>query len=636
MAIEASTETSEPRLARLRLPEGLPQISPKWLKAFTLLWLAMFGVAVVAPLASTYLAYQAETQPAWMPLGISVDASDSLRIGGLHSGEARSSGLKIDDRVLAMDGRSVADASTRQMSDWARVGEGAAITFRVEQENGPPREIILTRRASHKDEYYLGSGVSAKVHLAVRQFSSLLASISLIVAAALLFPRRREIVAAILSLALLLISCTFLGTGSFWQHINAEGIVQWLGNAAWCALILVLLVFPSGRFSSRWTVVISLFLPLWWAVTSSGAVSWVVDNLGYITLLGVGVLSLTLRYRKLPAGAERQQLRWVFLGFATGTAAIATAITSMMILTPLGALDSRWWVRGDVILSPLLALGLVAYAGGLLVSMLRYRLYDADAVISRSAGYAVLTVLLAGTFAASAKAMEIAFEVYFGKEAGALPGAIGAGLAVVLITPLNSRIQGWAERRFQKALMALRRDLPECVSDLRETSPLPELLAEVVGRLSHGVRATRGAFLIRGKVALAQGIELEEAQWRVERLALNPDAGSLTWDRADGVFPVRIPLRARHNHGEPVGWLLLGPRPDGSLYGKDEQEVLAELSDPIARAVHIVLQREEAQARQEARHARQEARYTRQEQRVAVLEGHILKLTQKRPRAKTA
>jgi hypothetical protein len=248
---------------------------------------------------------------------------------------------------------------------------------------------------------------------------------------------------------------------------------------------------------------------------------------------------------------------------------------------------------------------------GLLVSLLRYRLYDADQVISRSAGYAVLTLLFGAVFAATAKVVEYFFETSFGGDAGALPGAIGAGLAVVLITPLNNRIQNWAERRFQKGLLRLRRDLPECVADLRETSSLRALLDEVLERISNGVRATRSAVLIGEEVAAVRGGTSEEVSiW--QRSAL-PDeqVEALDCDRSDPLFPMRVPLRVRHGSGAPIGWILLGPRPDGSFYGKDEQEALTEIADPVARAVQIARLREEREARQERRFEALEAKLDR-------------------------
>ena len=65
-------------------------------------------------------------------------------------------------------------------------------------------------------------------------------------------------------------------------------------------------------------------------------------------------------------------------------------------------------------------------------------------------------------------------------------------------------------------------------------------------------------------------------------------------DKADPVFPVRVPLEAE-GHGR-VGWLLLGARPDGSLFGKTERDVIEEIAEPVARAVQVALRREEREA----------------------------------------
>ena len=54
--------------------------------------------------------------------------------------------------------------------------------------------------------------------------------------------------------------------------------------------------------------------------------------------------------------------------------------------------------------------------------MLRYRLYDADAVISRSVTFGALTLLLLGIFAGSEKVIELVGERYFGEELGMLAG----------------------------------------------------------------------------------------------------------------------------------------------------------------------------------------------------------------------
>ena len=61
---------------------------------------------------------------------------------------------------------------------------------------------------------------------------------------------------------------------------------------------------------------------------------------------------------------------------------------------------------------------------------------------------------------------------------------------------------------------------------------------------------------------------------------------------ADADFPIRVPLRSKTDDSELIGWLLVGPRPDGSLLSKDEQRALIDVADPITRAIRIVARRE--------------------------------------------
>ena len=67
------------------------------------------------------------------------------------------------------------------------------------------------------------------------------------------------------------------------------------------------------------------------------------------------------------------------------------------------------------------------------------------------------------------------------------------------------------------------------------------------------------------------------------------DPGPLDCDDDDPVLPMRVAL-----HGDGVGhigWLLLGPRPDGSLYGRDERHALVAIADPVARALAVATKR---------------------------------------------
>jgi len=604
-----------------------PRLRAAGFLAFKALWFALLALAVIAPVAGVYVREQMNARIfhpfALAGIGFEIQEGARIRIRA-RSAEARAAGIEDGERPLAIDGVPVSEAASDASELARRLSgpEGSVLTLTTRLPDGRLATHRLTRSEANIRSAYAGTGIDRRTYRTVQLVLGIFPNYLLIAAAVLLFRRRtRDPVAALLSLSFLMVAANMFHAGFVYRHLDLNFLQGILAVGGWCGFILVLLIFPDGRFVPRWTRWAALLLIPFAVQSYLFLFSWQVDGLLYIAFLAVGVACLALRYRRLSPGTERQQIRWAMFGFVAGIALVAAGI----ILQIIAALDTNpmaevWGAIGSEFL---LAAGVCCLAGGLLVSLLKYRLYDADAVISRSAGYAALTLMLGATFAATARGIEVFLDTWFSGEAGAWPGVIGAGLAVSLITPLHGRVHGWAERRFQKGLLHLRRDLPPCVGDLRETAGMDELLAEIVERIARGVRAGRVAVLLDGKLAAGRGLEAGAAALP----DLPGDASDMIVDHEDALFPLRIPLRSGHGADDaPVGWLLLGPRPDGSLYGKDELDALNEIADPVARAVRIVQLRE-------ARERESRAGAARQERRIKALEKAVAALTPRPARA---
>lgn len=435
-------------------------------------------------------------------------------------------------------------------------------------------------------------------------------AVALAAALLLLLRRPRDPVAALLAVAFLGIGVGTGPSGLTLAELGLETLAGLLRLAGFGALFIGVFVFPGARFEPRWSLSGSLAALVWVTVGWHG-IAWpmvvpiAAFNLAGVALMLMAIAALYVRYSRTPPGTERQQIRWAALGFVVGglLGAIAEVLRNLRDATDDRAVAAATGAV-NVLLGPL-AFALIAL--GLLVSLLRYRLYDADAAISRSAALAVLTVGLGALFAGSSEGAKIFIESSLGRDAGALPAVFAAGLAAVMLNPAYNLVSNWAERLFQKRLTALRRDLPECVEDLRETAGMDDLLDEVLSRTAAGVSAVRAAVLIGGKaVARRETTAAEVRSWRAAGRP-DPAAEELDCDREDPLFPMRVPLRVRHGDRRPVGWILLGPRPDGSFYGKDEREALAEIADPVARALQVVALREAREKKLEARLAAIEA-----------------------------
>jgi hypothetical protein len=168
---------------------------------------------------------------------------------------------------------------------------------------------------------------------------------------------------------------------------------------------------------------------------------------------------------------------------------------------------------------------------------------------------------------------------------------MAAALSTVMVNPIQERIQRWSENKFQKNLVLLRDDLPECVRDLRETASLREMVDEILERVDRGVRAVRSAVIVHGQLLQSRDISSEEVeQWKNSKLG--SDYRDDVCEPTDKLFPIRVPLIPSSDNEPPIGFLVVGPRPDGSIPSRDEQKALKGVSEPIARAIRTVIKRE--------------------------------------------
>jgi hypothetical protein len=293
--------------------------------------------------------------------------------------------------------------------------------------------------------------------------------------------------------------------------------------------------------------------------------------------------------RQTASSELRQQIRWALFGFTGYGILRGVSILSDLL---------KWWTDSfgtqflvEIVAALSFAAGVLVLQLGLLIALLRYRLYDAEVVISRSANFALITFLIGGIFAGANEAVKVFVQGLYGSTSSQTPGIFAAAVATVAVTPLYEKIQAWSEKKFQRNLYLLRDDLPECVRDLRETATTSELIEEVLARIERGVRAVRSAAIVNGKLMNTRGVTADEVDgWRAK--LEGQAAAEESCDASDKLFPVRLPLIPSSDNEAPIGHILVGPRPDGTIPSKDEQKALASVSESIARAIRNVIKRE--------------------------------------------
>ena len=251
------------------------------------------------------------------------------------------------------------------------------------------------------------------------------------------------------------------------------------------ALCTAVVLFPSGSPPSRW----------WWAflgvVWASGCLEYFLayptspefaflpeqldvlaapTNIAFQFCLGVQFLALLARWRRSGI-VEKLQLKWVVYGV---TLAGSTALLVEVVLANLVPI---LYVPGTFVLS----LAVLLIPAGIGVAMLRYRLYDIDAVINLTLVYAVLSATLVALYFAGIVLLQRIFAGFTGHEKLPQLGIVASTLVIAaLFNPLRRRIQSFIDRRFYRRKYDARKTLDTFSSRLRQETNLDALGGDLV------------------------------------------------------------------------------------------------------------------------------------------------------------
>lgn len=593
-----------PAISAPRIPERIPDLKRPWLNIFELFWFACFALALIGPIVGIWYRFSTPAENSQLMLGSRVGlvlSQDDLTHVRFPVGQAAdAAGIEPGDKIIAIEGLPVSKVvplDPRRAKGPGHATDTDYALFSPIIEGNQPIDLNLTLRSpsgevrqyqvrtgeQHIEQAARSRGLSPAL-LKVVDLFHVLTYPFLLFAAWLLHRRKREdLISSVLSLAVLLTigseqpSATFLG---YVAHIP----VSWhrhlydLGNIC---LLAGILLFPFGQLRPRVVVPFLCLLPMLFLLGGD------FYRINFVIFMIAGVMTLLVRLRRTPPSAARQQIKWALFGFSGYSLFLSIALTCDMTKLSVGSFGAQLTL--EVLAGLTFGLAFLSLQLGLLIALMRLRLYDAEVVISRSANVALITLGVAAVFAATADALKQLVYNYYGNSSSEGPVIFAAALSTVLVNPIQERITRWSERRFQHNLVILRDELPDSVRDLRETGNLGELIDDVLARMIKGVMTTHVAAIIDQGVFRTRGISKEAVeQWRGQTPEW--DCGEDICHSHDKLFPLRLPLRP--GEGEDVlGFILVGPRPDGSVPSRDEQKALKEVAEPIARAVRNVIKR---------------------------------------------
>ena len=573
------------------------------LQVFSLIWLALIVSAVPGLVAGVMEDVSRLSEPTMIEIGVGANTNGTtqgLWVFQVGTDEAVEAGIRKDDTITVMNGEWLAGLSSSEiLAILDRTPVGEPVTLEFVSEGGEPQTASLVRDPDN-GRRTLGGVFTLQVLRIIQLVIDPIQKALYLTVAILLLRRRHEIVPQIIGFA--------AAVGSTAQHNwFAEGsladAIQSFSFPLTASLLLVgLILFPAGRFRAVSSCVLAGLLGLefirdW--LHGAGFIDFNFALFSPVLLLWL-LADAALKYRGIDDDMARQQYRWVFF-----TAGLAIVFTITNELANSAALYVTQTYPGEqynaassvlFLVSILMnSLALMVFPVGLVVSLLRFRLYDADTAIGRTTTYILTTLALGLSFFIVERLVAYIGEAVLGGAVGGISYAIAAALAAVALGPIHNALVGWSDRRFQKPLISLRDDLPETVRDLRHTASFETLLDTVLERIIPAIHAKGAAILDRtGKrvlaargmntEALASWVETGPAPVSKKGYALEPD---------DTFAPFAMPLTTKDKSLDTIGWLLVAPRLDGSLINRDARAVLLSLADPVARAMVISEQRQD-------------------------------------------
>lgn len=251
-------------------------------------------------------------------------------------------------------------------------------------------------------------------------------------------------------------------------------------------LLFVLLIFPSGRFVPRWTRwIFVVFLaasaaqflfPL--AILIPGTA---VSDPGWLIALGqltTVALVQVYRYRRVSSPMQRQQTKWVVFGYALPIA-VAVIGTALALIPALAESGSPY----PIVLNDTGFLLTIFPALSFGVAILRYRLWNIDAIIHNALVYGMLTGILGALYFGLILGLE-SFIGLLTRQAFQPVVIVISTLAIYgLFQPLRGRIQNTIDRRFYRRKYDAEKTIAAFAATLRtetDLSHLSEQLTTVV------------------------------------------------------------------------------------------------------------------------------------------------------------
>jgi len=367
----------------------------------------------------------------------------------------------------------------------------------------PGRLEYFTRFADERSLYMLKMDASAYGLLAViLDFIFILAHHTI---ALVIYLRRKDDGMALLVSLALIANGAMIPLALTYSQLQANPVVHGLVNLviylSLVSAILLLYVFPDGRFMPSWTrwvaiLWVLLCLPAIFAPELSISLPSWPTPLQVIVLLsvsGTGVFAQVYRYLKVSSPVQQQQAKWAVFGLTAASLGPFVYFLAFVILPTLGqqSVSNMLYQRmGSSFFSFSYITRLVDSAGfnlfamifplSFAIAILRYRLWDIDILINRALVYTALSGTLLTFYLGSVVLLEGILRPIIGAGSNQLVTVISTLVIAASFAPLRRKVQNLIDRRFYRSRYNAARTIENFGVGLREEVDLNTLSERLV------------------------------------------------------------------------------------------------------------------------------------------------------------
>ena len=285
-----------------------------------------------------------------------------------------------------------------------------------------------------------------------------------------------------------------------------------LSILAYLCLGFFFFIFPDGRFVPRWSwALISLWIVnfVFWVVPATSPFNinnWplLLGSLWLFIVFGGSLATQVYRYQRVASPLQRQQIKWLIYGFVP---VLVIPVFAGLIVALFPALNSPGSLL-VIALEPLFRFYYLSIPFCIGIALLRYRLWDIDALINRTLVYGLLTAILLLTYLLLVFAGQYLLSSLLGRSNGVV--LVGSTLIVAgLFQPLRLRLQSLVDRRFYRRKYDAQKTLTAFSTTLRGEVDLDQLREHLLSVVEETMQPTHLSLWIRPLKQQASGEEPE-------------------------------------------------------------------------------------------------------------------------------